>query len=269
MPTPSALDADRIRRLTHGYAQQALSQVEVFAEIDSTNSYLMQMPSPSAGKMNVAATTNQVAGRGRHGKTWQAPAGSCLAISSAYTFAKEPDNLPALTLAIGLSCIAALDELGYRNIQIKWPNDLVANNGKLGGILTEVQQRNAEGVTVVTGLGVNLDMPASTAEGIANGRTLSVADLKSIGEALPAVDSIAAMLLSAMYLAFHEFENHGLAKFRERWQAFDWLHGRQLTADSEAGRINGIGAGIAEDGALLIETEKFGLQRVTTGSILL
>ena len=67
------LDAEAILQFVNEPVRERLVDIKAFAEIDSTNSYLMQEPGPEPGKINVAATSNQTAGRGRHGKTWQSP----------------------------------------------------------------------------------------------------------------------------------------------------------------------------------------------------
>ena len=162
-----------------------LLHIETFAEIESTNSYLMQLPGPEPGSCRIAVTNNQTAGRGRHGKTWQSPPGSGLCLSAAYTFAARPDNLPALTLALGLGAIDALEELGARDVELKWPNDLVALDGKLGGILTEVQQRSPGAVTVVTGIGVNVDLDTELDFSIESDWARQVVDLKKVCDELP------------------------------------------------------------------------------------
>ena len=108
----TSLDADAIRAGLGELATLRLASFEAFAEIDSTNSYLMQLDAPAVGGFRVALTDNQTAGRGRHGRSWQSPAGSGLALSVAYTFREQPSNLAALTLAIGLGVAETLDALG-------------------------------------------------------------------------------------------------------------------------------------------------------------
>ena len=152
------LDANVIRSDLGAAAAARLGRLEIFAEIESTNSYLMQQPAPAHGKMHVAATDNQTAGRGRHGRTWQSPPGSGLCLSMAHTFASPPPNLPVLTLAIGLGAIETLKELKATAVQLKWPNDLIAMDCKLGGILTESQAQPGGAMTVVTGIGLNIDL---------------------------------------------------------------------------------------------------------------
>jgi BirA family biotin operon repressor/biotin-[acetyl-CoA-carboxylase] ligase len=155
----SRLDAEAIRASLGDHVLRRLERIEAFAAIESTNSYLMQEDPPAPGGFHVALTDNQTAGRGRHGRTWQSPPGAGLCLSVAYTFAAQPRNLSALTLAVGLGLIDALDRLGIGGIALKWPNDLIARDSNLGGILTESQALGGESGRVVSGVGRNVDLP--------------------------------------------------------------------------------------------------------------
>ena len=263
----TSLDAEVIRKLANDRVRERLAHMEVFAEIDSTNSYLMQMPAPEPGRLSVAATNNQTAGRGRLGKIWQSPPGSGLCLSAAYTFAEQPENLPALTLALGLGVIDALGELGATGVELKWPNDLVALDGKLGGILTEVQQQSAGTATVVTGIGLNVNLQGSSEIDLVNGWAQQVVDLESICDVQPDHEEITAQFISHLLQAFVDFETSGFAAMADRWSRYDWLLGRDITIDTADKQFSGVGAGIANDGALLVDTQDSGMQRVTSGSI--
>ncbi len=263
----SSLNADVIRTFAAAPAKARLANIRVFAEIDSTNSYLMQVPGPTPGKISIAATSNQTAGRGRHGKVWQSPPGSGLCLSAAYTFASQPDNLPALTLALGLGVISALEELGATGVELKWPNDLVAKDGKLGGILTEVQQQSASTVTVVTGVGINVDLPETQDVGVESDWARQVVDLKELCDTLPTQNEISGKLTTHLLNSFVEFEQSGFGPMVERWSSYDWLLGRQISVDTATELVSGVGASIANDGALLIETPKDGIRRITSGTI--
>ena len=63
----------------------------------------------------------------------------------SYTFARVPEQLPALTLALGVAIVESLQQTGVEGVSLKWPNDIVALDGKLGGILTEVQSGSGDG----------------------------------------------------------------------------------------------------------------------------
>lgn len=265
----ATLDADAVRDLLSREARDRLNQLEVFAEIDSTNSYLMQLPGPAPGQLLVAATTNQTRGRGQRGRTWLSPPGSGVCLSLAYTYASQPQNLPALTLAMGVSAINALEEMGMHGVQLKWPNDLVANDGKLGGILTEAQQQSTGAVTVVTGIGINVNLADSIPTGEGSEWASHIGDLASISDSTPAYDGIAAALISRMVGAFLDFEGAGFALYAERWRPYDWLFGREVIVDAAGERVSGVASGVAENGELLVATEHTGTRLITSGSVTL
>ena len=265
----SNLDAELILQFAEHPARECLANIEVFSEIDSTNSYLMQMPAPEPGRISVAVTSNQTAGRGRHGKIWQSPPGSGLCFSAAYTFVQQPANLPSLTLALGLGAIDALKELGVGGVELKWPNDLVALDGKLGGILTEVQQQSAAAVSVVTGIGVNVDLQGEVEFGADSDWAPQAVDLKSICDVQPSHEELAGQLTTHLLRAFVDFEASGFAAMADRWSRYDWLLGRDITVEAPDRRFSGVGAGVSDDGALLVETLDSGTRRVTSGTIVM
>ncbi len=261
----TSLDADVIRQSASERTREKLVQLDVFAEVDSTNSYLLQRSGPAPGEISVAVTTNQTAGRGRFDKKWLSPPGSGLCLSVAYTFARQPENLPALTLALGLGAIAALEELGAANVQLKWPNDLVALDSKLGGILTEVQPQSRGAVTVVAGIGVNVDLKNN--QEIKSDWARQVVDLGDICDEPPKSELIAGSLTTHLLQAFVDFEKSGVTPFADRWRRYDWLLGREIVIDTGRDRISGVGAGIADDGSLAVDTPDAGIQRVISGSV--
>ena len=241
--------------------------MEVFTEIDSTNTYLMQQPEPFPGQVRVAVTDNQTAGRGRRGRTWQSPAGSGLCLSMAYSFTSSPANFPALTLAIGLGAIGALQSLGVEGVQLKWPNDLILMNGKLGGILTEAQAQSTGAVTVVTGIGLNVDLSEHPDLVVEAEWARRIVDLKSQVDDLPARNDIAASLIIALSDILVDYDSAGFARFSRPWRSYDWLLGKAVTIDTANKQISGIAAGVADDGALLVDTNTSGRQRVTSGTV--
>lgn len=261
------LDADAIRS-NLGDAATRLETLEVFSEIASTNSYLMQQPGPSAGSVRVAATDNQTAGRGRHGRVWQSPPGSGLCLSMAYTFSSKPDNLPAMTLAVGLGVVNALKKERVHGVQLKWPNDLVAVDSKLGGILTESQSRGGA-ITVVTGIGLNIDLSGHPDLSIGANWARRVTDVRRHAGLIPDINALASSLVGELSSLLADYEAGGFDQFKDQWQQHDWLRGRAVAIDSAQQQISGIGAGVAADGALLIDTPTAGVQRVTSGTVIL
>lgn len=265
----TSLDAQVIRQSLGAAAADRLAGFDVLAEIDSTNSYLMRSPGPAPGDACVAVTDNQTNGRGRHGRTWISPPGSGLCLSVAYSFAQQPSNLPALTLAVGIGIISALEDLGVHGVQLKWPNDLVADDRKLGGILTETQSQARGAIKVVTGLGLNLNLPDEVHIGKETDSALRAVDLSRITDCPPRSDALVGALIDAMWSTFISYEATGFDGFVDKWSARDWLFGRAVTVDLPAQRVAGVGAGIAADGALLLDTGAGKCTRITSGSVLM
>lgn len=135
--------------------------VTVLDNVPSTNTWLLERaPTPPAAAEALLAL-HQTAGRGRRGRTWQAPRGSGLCLSVAWTFATMPGNAPALTLALGVAAARALESIGLGEAMLKWPNDIVWQDRKLGGILVESTTTPDHAFRVVAGVGINLRLPES------------------------------------------------------------------------------------------------------------
>lgn len=131
----------------------------VLEETRSTNEELAALArSGGAGHGTAVRAVAQTAGRGRRAHGWASPAGG-LYLSIAISPRVDADQLPGLPVACGLGVIAALDGAGARGARLKWPNDIVAGRGKLGGILVELVQA-AAGPIAVCGIGINMSAPS-------------------------------------------------------------------------------------------------------------
>jgi BirA family biotin operon repressor/biotin-[acetyl-CoA-carboxylase] ligase len=262
----SRLDLAEVRLpLTEATAAR-LEGLEAFASIDSTNTYLLSQAPPSAGRVRVAIADEQTAGRGRQSRQWLSPAGAGLYLSLAYTFARVPPQLPALTLALGVGVIATLESFGEDALRLKWPNDIVARDRKLGGILTEARSGSGAGVTVVTGVGLNVDLPAdirATADSAWSMRPVSLAMLL---DAPPSTAQLAGRLIEALAGTLRRFEQSGFDGFAEDWRRRDWLKGRRVVVDAPGGMVEGTAAGVDANGALVLDGPG-GRTAVASGSI--
>lgn len=261
------LDTATLRRLLGATAAARLAEIESFGEIDSTNSYLLRQPGPAPGRYRVAVTDKQTKGRGRRGRSWISPPGSGICLSVAYTFATRPDNLPALTLAFGIAVSEALEGLGVGCVQLKWPNDLVVGGGKLGGILTETQPRESGAITVVAGVGINVDLGGELDPAPGTGWSRRAADIVGVAKNAPPRETLAARLIDSLCTTFLIAETDGFGSYLRDWPRRDWLLGRQVTIDTARDQITGVCMGIAADGALLVDTGAGEPDRITSGSV--
>lgn len=257
-------DAERIRDALSEGGQAKLDLVEIFPEIESTNSYLLNQAAPIPGQWRIAMADHQTAGRGRLRNQWFSPPLSGLYLSAAYTFKRRPGMLSCLTLAVGAAVASAMGELGVQPVLLKWPNDLVLNDGKLGGILTEMKSGASGSATVIIGIGINIDMGQVTdGLGTAIGR---VADMKEVLAILPERAVIATRVIESLMTMVSRFEIGGFASIASDWNRLDWLKGRDIAVDSPGRRVVGRADGIDADGALRVRTDD-DVARVTSGTI--
>lgn len=264
----SRLDAVGIQEPLTELAAAGLEKLEVFSSIASTNTHLMAQPAPGVGRYRVAVADHQTSGRGRHYRRWISAPGAGLCLSYAYTFNRTAAEIEGLTLAIGVGTVSALAQLAVQGVSLKWPNDIVALDGKLGGILTEVQAGGSDNATVVTGLGINVDIGERVDFGVESDWAHEPVDLKSLVGKPPARELLAGTLINHLFLAFRRFDEYGLEGFMDEWRRHDWLRGKEIVVDMPDCQVAGIAAGVDDSGVLLVETPE-GKVPVISGSIVM
>jgi BirA family biotin operon repressor/biotin-[acetyl-CoA-carboxylase] ligase len=126
-------------------------------ETDSTNLWIHRLAEEGAPEGTLAVAEFQTAGRGRLGRSWVAPSGSCITMSLLLRPDFAPHLASMLTLVMGLSAAQAVESLGLP-VSIKWPNDVVLSRKKVCGILTEMKLDRDKIREVVVGIGINVNL---------------------------------------------------------------------------------------------------------------
>lgn len=237
-------------------------QLDVMMSIGSTNEYLVARQ-PQASDFHVCIAEHQTQGRGRRGRQWVSPFGASLYLSVRRRFESGVSALDGLSLAVGVVLAQALQQVGYADVQLKWPNDLLARGAKLGGILIEISGDATGAVDVIVGVGINVRMPAANAAGIDQPWT----DLRSVSPAV-ATDRnrLAALFIDALLDLLANYERNGFRGYRDAWARFDACAGRNVTLRFGQTMETGIAAGVDAQGALLLET-RAGVRAFSGGEI--
>lgn len=252
--TELRLEASRLRSALAEKSALVVEAVDVFQSIPSTNSWLLAQPAPAPGHCRIALAEHQSAGRGRLGRTWLSAPGASLCLSVAFCLRRSSAEIAGLTLALATGVTAALESAGAKDVKIKWPNDLVLRDGKLGGILTELKSGGSP-VTVVAGLGLNLDNRPELGQWLEPGWARRPAALsEAVSTPIDRVQ-LAASIVDAWIDGVSQFEKTGLSRFRDAWDARDYLRGKPVYHGDGAARRPGKAIGIDRDGALLVEHE--------------
>jgi len=259
------LDPAKIRERLARDAREHVARIDVAWSIDSTNSALLARANPADGVAEVLLAEYQTAGRGRRGRLWLAPPGGALCLSMSWTFGEVPQELGALGLAIGVCALRALRTHGIDAVTLKWPNDLLIGERKLGGVLIDLRAESAGPASVVIGIGINLTLGAALTAQIAQSGTAAT-DLASVLQPLPGRNALAASLVSACVIGLRAFAREGLKPFIEDWRAVDALRGRAVNVSAADGVARGVARGIDLRGALMLETPQ-GLRRFISGDV--
>lgn len=249
----SPLDADGICAVLPPSTLALLRQGECLGAASSTNSLLLERGAPPTGRFDFLTAEHQSAGRGRRGRSWLAPPGGAICLSWSWSFEGMAAQMGALSLAIGVACLRALHSQAVAGVQLKWPNDLVAAGGKLGGILIEMRSESAGPVHVVVGLGLNMALGPNVRETIdaSGNRPVDLCSLVQAGLA-PGRNALTAALLHHGVTAMQDFTQHGFQPFRDEFSRADALRDRDV--DIHGGAIaGGLARGVDTDGALRIE----------------
>lgn len=244
-----------------------VKSLEVVWSVDSTNTVLLARPSPPNGASEVMLAEYQTAGRGRRGKPWVAPPGGSICMSFSWNFRDVPEDLGSLGLVIGVCELRALRTLGVAHAKLKWPNDLLVEDQKLGGILIELRAESDGPAYVVVGVGVNVALGAPLLAKIAE-TGIAPTDLVTAGLEQPSRNAVAGAILEACLHGLLQFEREGLRPFLNDWQDADALRGRMVDVRGATGDVaHGLARGVDLHGALLVETADEGLKKFVSGEV--
>ena len=231
-------------------AHSHIARLEIFDDIDSTNAHLLAAGHAGAPSGTLCLAERQSAGRGRRGRTWVSPYGANLYLSLLWRFPQGPGHLGGLSLAVGAALAQALEAAGAAGIGLKWPNDLLWQRRKLGGLLIEVAAEAQGPSLVVIGLGLNTRLGGAQAQGIDQ----PWVDLDEIlGPQGYSRNRIATLATKALVTTLERYGREGLAPFLPLWERYDRYRGERVEIRQGERVITGTQAGITIEGALRLE----------------
>jgi BirA family transcriptional regulator, biotin operon repressor / biotin---[acetyl-CoA-carboxylase] ligase len=227
-----------------------VAEVRHFASLPSTNDHAKALARRDARAWTVVIADEQTAGRGRQGHTWASPAGGLYL--SVVLRPKPPADARwgLLPLAVGLAVVEALDEWDV-GAALKWPNDVLRDGRKLGGILVEGASGASGLESAVVGIGVNIGLPRALPDEL----RAQVAWLGD-GAAPPDRFTLAAAVLARLGVWYDRLARESAPVVLDAWRArsVPWW-GRRVEARSGASTVSGILRGLAPDGGLVIEQD--------------
>lgn len=244
----SLLDRDTLMRHLGRHAQAV--DLDLRLDTGSTNIDALYAARGGLVKPYAVLAEYQASGRGRRGRVWASPFASSLYLSMAFDFARGAAELEGLSLAVGVAVAETARRMGVPGVALKWPNDILAGERKLGGILIELAGELDARCTAIVGVGINGALPPHVV--IDQPHT----DILQETGQRPDRNAWAAALLVALLEMGEEFRRHGFAAFAERWHELDAFAGQAVTVFQGNARIDGVACGVSSRGALRVETSE-------------
>ena len=232
-----------------------------FAEIDSTNEEARRLA--AAGELGPVWITadRQTAGRGRRGRVWESPTGNLAA-----TLLVRPAKPAALCAQLSfVAALAASDVVAQlapaTDVRVKWPNDVLANERKIAGILLESANTGGERLDwLAVGIGINLAAHPT-------GTDFQATSILALGHAsVPPQD--AALRLAASWAGWYAaWTAEGFARIRDVWLSRAARLGTRIRARLASEETSGVFEGIDENGALILREAPGRARTISAGEV--
>lgn len=225
--------------------------LEILRQAGSSNTELLKRATQGAVSGSVLAVELQTSGRGRIGRAWHSGLGNALTFSLLWRFDCGLNALSGLSLAVGLAIFRSLAKFDASGVELKWPNDILADGGKLGGVLIEAQGDIYGPSAVVIGIGINCHLPQKIEQAI--GQRASALD--QICMSPPGRNQLLASMLRELACVLDEFAKSGFCALRAEWELHHAFQDKPIELQMPDGSaICGIARGVGDGGELRLET---------------
>jgi BirA family biotin operon repressor/biotin-[acetyl-CoA-carboxylase] ligase len=244
-------------------------EMVMLPRVGSTNDVAKEMAVDGAPEGTVVVADEQTAGRGRLGRRWLAPPGTCLLCSILFRPQLSPDQANRLTMLCAMAAADAIEQVSGLTMALKWPNDLVVESydarswRKLAGILTETGMTGKQLDFVVVGIGLNVNVPPDALPDLDPNATSILAQ---IGHEVSRASLLAALLehIEARYERFRSGESP-----RDEWAERLATLGQRVKVVTGDDVLTGVADSVDENGALLLRTDDGERRRLLVGDVTL
>lgn len=233
-----------------------------FDKLGSTNTEAAEQARHGAPEGLCVIAREQTEGRGRHGRKWHSAADSGLFFSIVLRPKLGPAFLPLITLMAGVAVFDTISDLGVKP-DIKWVNDLLVNEKKIGGILAETVE-TASGIAVVVGVGINLTTSGSPKEIADISTSISSVTGKDVS-----ADEVAHRLTRSLDLFYGSLSMPGgPAEILRAWEARStYFSGKPVTVTLHDRQFSGVTDGLEANGALRVKLDDGSVTIIQSGDV--
>ncbi len=244
------LDKESIRRRIDQIEGSSNIQLSVEQIIETTSRFFSNEDIEKY-EYSICFAEFQTKGRGRGENMWLSPYGSgiCFSINGFLPYKSSPLGL---SIYCGIAIAGILRELGFKDVSLKWPNDLLHKGKKLGGILTELTSQHAENYAFNIGIGINYDLGSDLNSMEQN--LFPPTDLMEIydGTCISRTE-ISGILAKTIIESLKKFNHKSMQESFKSWPELDALHQKEVKIIDDDQSFSGKNMGIDDTGALLLD----------------
>lgn len=242
----------------------------IFREsLDSTNTLAMELAEKGVSHGTVVIADRQLKGKGRLGRTWFSPPKGNIYMSVIVRPEIEPKDATLLTIMSAISCARAVRNSTGIEVKIKWPNDLMVSERKLGGILTEMKSDQDRIVFAVIGIGINVNSSLDAFPSDVRAVAASVIEElreKGYSQEISRTQIIAA-ILNELERWFKVLIKGGRIQLINEWKKLSSTLGRKVKVVSGKDTFSGIAEDIDDEGMLILRLPSGGLKKISAGDV--
>ncbi len=267
LAVPDILSIQEIRgSITDTACKDALiigREIHVFEEIDSTNIKGMELGDSGFPEGTIILAETQTRGKGRLGRRWISPKGN-IYLSVILRPDIQPSLTPLITLMAAVASASALRKAIYIDAYIKWPNDIILNGKKIGGILTEMNSEMDRINYIVLGIGINVNMDPSSLPPDVRVNATSLKEV--IGRDLRRTE-ILSVLIKELDRWYRIFLNDGPGPVLDEWRRLSLSLEKRVKVTSLNRTIEGLAEEIDDYGRLIVRLDDGRIEKVTSGDV--
>jgi BirA family biotin operon repressor/biotin-[acetyl-CoA-carboxylase] ligase len=229
--------------------------------VDSTQNILWEMGLKNFKEGTTVISERQRKGRGRLGREWVSVKGGIYSSLLLRPVFMSFSRISQITLLIGLSCIYGIKRATGIQCSLKWPNDILLGDKKIGGILCEANTETDRVNFVVVGIGININIPKkylpSTATSLFAEYKREISRIEVLKRILEEIERLYILL-----------KKEGFSLIRKEWQKFCSLWGKHIKVKMLNQELEGIATEIDESGCLIIRKNTGLLEKIYAGDII-
>lgn len=238
------------RELRRGLKTKTFAnKIYTFETIDSTNNCSKVLASVGATEGVVVIAEEQTAGKGRLGRTWQANAGENLTFSLLLRPRVSPEALNLLPLYVAVAAAEAIERTSSLKVDCKWPNDLLVNNKKIGGILIEGSVKESIVEHVVIGLGINVNQTQFSGDFKTTATSLRLESRQQIDRT-----KLFKEIISLLEIGYKEYAKTAFRSIIPLWEKRSTMVNKSILVSQSGNVFSGTVRGLSPEGGLIIDT---------------